>query len=155
MDWKADILGEIAKVLGGGTAGVFGGMWAERKAAKSDAVKELQVLKGEYREFADTMKNEVKQLRVELTAHVLSFFGKVTAQQVLSGPCSRWKRYGLRCNGVSGQTPNPLTNDPPDHHRHRHCHRTVGIGDSLPSLRGCGMEWAQVQRPLQPLEAFK
>jgi predicted nuclease with TOPRIM domain len=66
MDWKADILGEIAKFLGGGTFGVFGGMWAERKAAKSDAVKELQVLKGEYREFADTMKTEVKQLRVEL-----------------------------------------------------------------------------------------
>jgi predicted nuclease with TOPRIM domain len=66
MDWKTDILAEMAKVLGGGTAGVFGGMWAERKAAKSDAVKELQVLKGEYREFADTMKNEVKQLRVEL-----------------------------------------------------------------------------------------
>jgi uncharacterized coiled-coil DUF342 family protein len=67
MDWTInDIMSEVAKVIGGGTAGVFGGMWAERKAAKSDAVKELQVLKGEYREFADTMKNEVKQLRVEL-----------------------------------------------------------------------------------------
>jgi hypothetical protein len=45
MDWTLqDVLSEIAKVLGGGTAGVFGGMWAERKAAKSDAVKELQVV---------------------------------------------------------------------------------------------------------------
>ena len=45
MDWTInDIMSEVAKVIGGGTAGVFGGMWAERKAAKSDAVKELHVL---------------------------------------------------------------------------------------------------------------
>jgi predicted nuclease with TOPRIM domain len=67
MDWTIqDVMGEVAKVIGGGTAGVFGGMWAERKAAKSEAVKELQTLKGEYREFAETMKAEVKELRGEL-----------------------------------------------------------------------------------------
>jgi predicted nuclease with TOPRIM domain len=65
MEWN-DIFGEMAKVIGGGTAGVFGGMWAERKAAKSDAVQELQTLKGEYKEFAQTMKVEVKELREEL-----------------------------------------------------------------------------------------
>lgn len=69
MDWTPqDIMAEVAKVIGGGTAGVFGGMWAERKAAKSEAIKELQTLKGEYREFADTMKDEVKELRQELIA---------------------------------------------------------------------------------------
>jgi hypothetical protein len=67
MDWNInDIGGEIMKVLGGGTAGVFGGMWAERRAAKSDAVQELQMLKAEYRDFASTMKGEVKEVREEL-----------------------------------------------------------------------------------------
>lgn len=59
-------MGEMAKVIGGGTAGVFGGMWAERRAAKSDAVQELQMLKTEYRDFAATMKTEVKEVREEL-----------------------------------------------------------------------------------------
>lgn len=67
MDWTInDFMAEAAKVLGGGTAGVFGGMWAERRAAKSDAVQELQMLKGEYREFAQTMKNEVEEVKIEL-----------------------------------------------------------------------------------------
>ena len=67
MDWSLnDIMGEVAKVVGGGTAGVFGGMWAERKAAKSAAIQELQMLKTEYREFATTMKVEVKEVREEL-----------------------------------------------------------------------------------------
>jgi biopolymer transport protein ExbB/TolQ len=67
MDWNFnDIMGEMAKIVGGGTAGVFGGMWAERRAAKSDAVQELQMLKTEYREFASTMKTEVKEVRAEL-----------------------------------------------------------------------------------------
>lgn len=67
MDWNFnDIMNEMAKVVGGGTAGVFGGMWAERRAAKSDAVQELQMLKTEYRDFAATMKGEVKEVREEL-----------------------------------------------------------------------------------------
>ena len=67
MDWTFnEIIGEMAKVVGGGTAGVFGGMWAERRAAKSDAVQELQMLKTEYRDFAATMKTEVKEVRDEL-----------------------------------------------------------------------------------------
>jgi hypothetical protein len=67
MAWDFNDIGsEIMKVLGGGTAGVFGGMWAERRAAKSDAVQELQMLKTEYREFAATMKGEVKEVREEL-----------------------------------------------------------------------------------------
>lgn len=67
MDWNLnDIMGEMAKIVGGGTAGVFGGMWAERRAAKSDAVQELQMLKTEYRDFAATMKTEVKEVRDEL-----------------------------------------------------------------------------------------
>jgi hypothetical protein len=67
MDWNFnDIMGEMAKIVGGGTAGVFGGMWAERRAAKSDAVQELQMLKTEYRDFASTMKGEVKEVREEL-----------------------------------------------------------------------------------------
>lgn len=61
-----DIMAEITKVLGGATAGIFGGMWAERKAAKSAAVQELQMLKAEYRDFAETMKTEVKEVRAEL-----------------------------------------------------------------------------------------
>jgi hypothetical protein len=61
-----DLMGEAMKVIGGGTAGVFGGMWAERRAAKSDAVQELQMLKTEYRDFATTMKGEVKEVREEL-----------------------------------------------------------------------------------------
>lgn len=67
MDWNLnDLMGEAMKVIGGGTAGVFGGMWAERRAAKSDAVQELQMLKTEYRDFASTMKGEVKEVREEL-----------------------------------------------------------------------------------------
>ena len=67
MDWTInDFMAEAAKVLGGGTAGVFGGMWAERRAAKSDAVQELQMLKGEYKEFAASMKAEVAEVKSEL-----------------------------------------------------------------------------------------
>lgn len=61
-----EIFTEATKVMAGAVTGLVGGMWAEKKAAKSAAIQELQMLKTEYREFATTMKGEVKDVREEL-----------------------------------------------------------------------------------------
>jgi len=59
------LLAAAMKVLGGGTGGVVVGYFAQKQAAKSEAVKELQVLKTEYKEFAEFTKNELTISRQE------------------------------------------------------------------------------------------
>lgn len=60
-----DLLSEAAKVLGGGIGGSILGFFARKEAAKSEAVKELQLLKTEYKEFAEFTKNELLVSRQE------------------------------------------------------------------------------------------
>jgi uncharacterized protein YlxW (UPF0749 family) len=55
----SEVVTELAKVLGGGVGGTFIGFWAQKQAAKSEAVKELQMLKVEYKEFAEFTKAEL------------------------------------------------------------------------------------------------
>lgn len=61
----SDVVTEIAKILGGGVGGTFVGFWAQKQAAKSEAVKELQMLKVEYKEFAEFTKAELLLSRQE------------------------------------------------------------------------------------------
>lgn len=61
----SELFGEIGKVLGGGVGGSFVGFFARKQAAKSEAVKELQLLKSEYKEFAEYTKNELQLSRQE------------------------------------------------------------------------------------------
>lgn len=53
------IIEEIGKWVGGGLGGAIVGYQAQKKAAKSDAVVELQTLKNEYKEFAEFTKSEL------------------------------------------------------------------------------------------------
>jgi len=61
----SEVLTELAKVLGGGVGGTFVGFWGQKQAAKSEAVKELQMLKVEYKEFAEFTKSELLLSRQE------------------------------------------------------------------------------------------
>ena len=61
----SEVVTELAKVLGGGVGGTFVGFWAQKQAAKSEAVKELQMLKVEYKEFAEFTKAELLISRQE------------------------------------------------------------------------------------------
>jgi hypothetical protein len=61
----SEVVTELAKVLGGGVGGTFVGFWAQKQAAKSEAVKELQMLKVEYKEFAEFTKAELLVSRQE------------------------------------------------------------------------------------------
>ncbi len=56
---------EAAKVLGFGTGGTFVGYFAQKQAAKSEAIKELQVIKTEYKEFAEFTKKELTEIKLE------------------------------------------------------------------------------------------
>ena len=47
----------------GGAGGLLGGVAAERRAAKSEAVQELRMLKTEYKEFADYTREELDRSR--------------------------------------------------------------------------------------------
>ena len=60
-----NILAEAAKILGGGTGGAVVGYWAQKQAAKSEAVKELQLLKLEYKDFAEFTRDELSKSRQE------------------------------------------------------------------------------------------
>jgi hypothetical protein len=61
----SDVMIELGKVLGGGVGGTFIGFWGQKQAAKSEAVKELQMLKVEYKEFAEFTKAELLISRQE------------------------------------------------------------------------------------------
>lgn len=60
-----NILAEVGKILGGATGGTIVGFWAQKQAAKSEAVRELQMLKKEYKEFAEFTKKELQVSRQE------------------------------------------------------------------------------------------
>ena len=47
----------------GGAGGLLGGVMAEKKAAQSQAVQELQMLKTEYKDFADYTREELDRSR--------------------------------------------------------------------------------------------
>lgn len=61
----SEVISEISKVLGGGIGGSLLGFYARKEAAKSEAVKELQLLKTEYKEFAEFTKKELMVSRQE------------------------------------------------------------------------------------------
>jgi predicted phage-related endonuclease len=50
---------EVAKCIVGGLGGTAIGYHAQKKAAKSEAVTEMQLLKTEYKEFAEFTKTEL------------------------------------------------------------------------------------------------
>lgn len=58
-----NLFAEAVKILGGGTGGAVVGYWAQKQAAKSEAVKDLQLLKTEYKEFAEFTKGELEASR--------------------------------------------------------------------------------------------
>jgi hypothetical protein len=60
-----DTISHGFSVLLGGAGGLLGGITAERRAAKSDAVQELQMLKTEYKEFAVYTHVELDRSREE------------------------------------------------------------------------------------------
>lgn len=59
------IMEEVGKWLGGGLGGAMLGYAAQKKAAKSEAVAEVQLLKNEYKEFAEYTKVELEKSRKE------------------------------------------------------------------------------------------
>lgn len=59
------IIEEIGKVIGSGLGGVIVGYQAQKRAAKSEAVAEVQLLKNEYKEFAEYTKGELEKSRKE------------------------------------------------------------------------------------------
>jgi uncharacterized protein YlxW (UPF0749 family) len=76
----SDVMIELGKVLGGGVGGTFIGFWTQKQAAKSEAVKELQMLKVEYKEFAEFTKSELllsRQERVECQKENADLKGEV------------------------------------------------------------------------------
>jgi hypothetical protein len=58
-------LSEVGKWIGGGAGGVIVGYVAQKKAAKSEAVLEVQSLKDSYREFAEFTKKELELSKKE------------------------------------------------------------------------------------------
>jgi formiminotetrahydrofolate cyclodeaminase len=65
IDWSA--LGtEFLKVIGAGGAGTVIGFQAQKSAAKTEMVQDLDKLKSEYRDFADYTKAELKDVQSQL-----------------------------------------------------------------------------------------
>ena len=58
-----DTISHGVSALLGGAGGLLGGVAAERRAAKSEAVQELRMLKTEYKEFADYTREELDRSR--------------------------------------------------------------------------------------------
>lgn len=59
------IIEEVGKWIGGGLGGAIVGYQAQKRAAKSEAVAEVQLLKNEYKEFAEYTKGELEKSRKE------------------------------------------------------------------------------------------
>jgi prefoldin subunit 5 len=55
----------VSGLVSGGMVGVAGGYQAQKRAAKSEAVTELQTLKNEYKEFAEFTKSELELSKQE------------------------------------------------------------------------------------------
>lgn len=62
IDLNETISHGVSALLGAAT-GLISGVMAEKKAAKSEAVQELQMLKTEYKEFADYTREELERSR--------------------------------------------------------------------------------------------
>lgn len=60
-----EVMLQIGSYLGVGSVGTGVGYYAQKNAAKTEAVKELQLLKSEYKEFADYTKTELLESRKE------------------------------------------------------------------------------------------
>jgi hypothetical protein len=58
-----DTISHGFSALLGGAGGLLGGVAAERRVAKSEAVQELRMLKTEYKEFADYTREELDRSR--------------------------------------------------------------------------------------------
>jgi hypothetical protein len=58
-----DTISHGVSALLGGAGGLLGGVMAEKKAAQSQAVQELQMLKTEYKDFADYTREELDRSR--------------------------------------------------------------------------------------------
>ena len=57
------VLESLMKIIGGMGGGTVIGFFAQKQAAKSSAVKEMQLLKKEYKEFAEFTKCELQLSR--------------------------------------------------------------------------------------------
>ena len=65
FDWNS-IGTEMLKFIGAGGAGTAIGYRAQKSAAKSEMVTDLDKLKSEYRDFADYTKAELKDVQCQL-----------------------------------------------------------------------------------------
>lgn len=59
------VFAEVGKWIGGGLGGAILGYQAQKRAEKSEAVAEVQLLKNEYKEFAEYTKGELEKSRKE------------------------------------------------------------------------------------------
>lgn len=57
------LITEVGKVLSGGGIGAVVGFYAQKRAAQSDAVKEIQVIKSEYKELYEFVDKELTEAR--------------------------------------------------------------------------------------------
>jgi len=67
-DWMNTLGTEILKIVGAGGAGSVIGYRAQKAAAKTEMVTDLDRLKSEYRDFADYTKVELKDVQEQLLA---------------------------------------------------------------------------------------
>jgi formiminotetrahydrofolate cyclodeaminase len=65
IDWNS-IGTEMLKIIGAGGAGSVIGFRAQKSAAKTEMVTDLDKLKSEYRDFADYTKSELKDVQCQL-----------------------------------------------------------------------------------------
>jgi len=59
-------LAEISTTIGGMAAGILGGIWAEKKNKKSEAMQELLEVKAQYRELSEYTNAQFDRIKMQL-----------------------------------------------------------------------------------------
>ena len=63
---ETSYLTEISTTIGGMAAGILGGIWAEKKNKKSEAMQELLEVKAQYRELSEYTNAQFDRIKVQL-----------------------------------------------------------------------------------------